>query len=252
LNDERANDDDALEARLRIWALPVALVLARSLVSFGAGRFVTRLFIAMWVHESGHAIAAWLCGYLAFPGPWLTPMSLERSPLFALLLSFLICWLGFRAWKQEQLGQAAIYITILCIHLYCWLALSPDAAKALVTFSGDGGCLVLGTLLMCAVYSPEGSVLHNGWLRWGCLAIGAGAFMDTFEQWWAARTDVDRIPFGMNEGVGLSDPSVLSDVHGWSAALIVHRYVLLGCSCLAFLGAVYLWGLLSGRSEKKK
>ncbi|HYV66132.1 MAG TPA: hypothetical protein VE964_07805, partial [Myxococcales bacterium] len=76
------------------------------------------------------------------------------------------------------------------------------------------------------------------------LAIGAAAFADVFTQWWAARTDPDRIPFGMNEGVGLSDPSVLSDQFGWSASLLVHRYVALGCICLIALACLYaaaLW-----------
>ena len=70
---------------------------------------------------------------------------------------------------------------------------------------------------MLTLYAPEGSALKRDWLRWGFLVIGAAAFADAYEQWWAARTDPDRIPFGMNEGAGLSDPSVLSDRYGWNA-----------------------------------
>jgi hypothetical protein len=67
--------------------------------------------------------------------------------------------------------------------------------------------------------------------------------MDAFEQWWASRSDLDRIPFGMNEGVGLSDPSVLSETYGWSTGLLIHRYVTLGCGCLLVLAVAYGWQL---------
>ena len=108
--------------------------------------------------------------------------------------------------------------------------------------------LVLGALLMATLYARPGSALHRGWLRWGFLAIGAASFVDAFEQWWSARTDPDRIPFGMNEGVGLSDPSGLSEDYGWSATQLVSRYVALGCACLLALAVVWLLGLRRPRA----
>jgi len=137
---------------------------------------------------------------------------------------------------------------LLAVQLFCTLALSEARAKQVVVFMGDGGCLVLGSLLMLTVYAPEDSALKRGWLRWGFLVIGAGAFADAFAQWWASRTDFERIPFGMNEGVGLSDPSVLSETYRWSTEQIVGRYVALGCVCLAILAAAYAFGLRSRRS----
>jgi hypothetical protein len=109
---------------------------------------------------------------------------------------------------------------------------------------GDGGCLVLGSLLMLTVYAPEESALKRGWLRWGFLVIGAAAFADAFAQWWASRKNFDRIPFGMNEGAGLSDPSVLSQTYFWSTDQIVGRYVALGCVCLVIVGVSYAVALL--------
>ena len=52
----------ALEARIRTWAIPSALLCAFLLVSTGPGRAVVRIFFGMWIHELGHAAAAWLCG----------------------------------------------------------------------------------------------------------------------------------------------------------------------------------------------
>jgi len=238
-----------LETRLRTWAIPAALAGALLLVSTGAGRFLLRIFLSMWVHELGHATTAWLCGFPAFPGPWLTPMAESRSPLFGVLVFAGIAGGAFQAWRRERRRLSIALAGLLAVQLFCTLALSAARAKQLVIFMGDGGCLVLGSLLMLTVYAPDDSALKRGWLRWGFLGIGAGAFMDVFTQWWASRTDFDRIPFGMNEGAGLSDPSVLSESFGWSTDQIVHRYVALGCVCLAVLALAYLRGLARKRGE---
>src|SRR5947207_719321 len=143
--------------------------------------------------------------------------------------------------------SSAALAALLPMQLFCTVALSEARAKQLIVFMGDGGCMVLGTLLMLSVYAPEESALKRGWLRWGFLVIGAAAFADAFAQWWASRTDFDRIPFGMNEGAGLSDPSVLSQTYFWSTDQIVRRYVALGCVCLAVLAVSSALGLLRQR-----
>jgi len=53
----------------------------------------------------------------------------------------------------------------------------------------------------------------------------------------------------MNEGVGLSDPSVLSEQYGWSASLLVNRYVALGCVCVFALACLYGVGLYRSRTD---
>ena len=71
------------ERMARAVALPLALLFAWLAVRESPG--AVRM-LAMWVHESGHAVAAWLCGYVAWPGPWFTPVGTERSPSFTVLL----------------------------------------------------------------------------------------------------------------------------------------------------------------------
>ena len=241
--------ESQLEARLRLWAIPGALAGAFLLVATRAGHFLVRVFCSMWVHEIGHAATAWLCGFPAFPGPWLTPMAQSRSPAFAFLVFTSLAAGAYRALRTGRPRLAAALAAGIAAQLCCTLVLSAARATQFVVFMGDGGCLVLGSLLMLTVYAPEDSALKRGWLRWGFLGIGAASFADVFAQWWASRTDFDRIPFGMNEGVGLSDPSVLSESFGWSTDQIVHRYVALGCICLAVLVVAYGRGLLRARSE---
>ena len=124
---------------------------------------------------------------------------------------------------------------------------SIDDAQAWITFGGDGGAMILGTSLMMSFFVPK---LREHGLRWGLLVIGAGAgSIDTFATWWSARSDIDVIPFGEIEGVGLSDPSKLSEVCGWSTDQIVHRYVTLGVACLVVLAGVYAWQVRSARAR---
>jgi hypothetical protein len=238
-----------LEERLRTWAIPVALASAFLIASTGPGHFLMRVFLSMWVHELGHATAAWLCGFPAFPGPWLTPMAQSRSAPFGFLVFAAIAAGAFWAWRTERPRICAALGAMLAVQLFCTAALSEPRAMQFIVFMGDGGCLVLGSLLMLSVYAPEESALKRGWLRWGFLIIGAAAFADAFAQWWAARKDFDRIPFGMNEGAGLSDPSVLSQTFFWSTDQIVGRYVALGCICLIVVGAAYVVGLLRARQS---
>lgn len=235
--------DAAQERRLRLVALPAALLISWVLVKGGFTHALVRIFCGMWVHESGHALAAWLCGFPAFPGPWMTPVAEARSPAFSFLVFaalLALLGMGLRRGSRSAVWSAA---ALLAAQLWGTAALRPPAARALILFAGDGGMLVLGALLMATVYAPPSSALRRGFLRWGLLAIGAAAFADAFEQWWSARTDPDRIPFGMNEGVGLSDPSRLAEDFGWSAQQLVSRYVALGCVCLLALLIVYALGL---------
>jgi UDP-N-acetylmuramyl pentapeptide phosphotransferase/UDP-N-acetylglucosamine-1-phosphate transferase len=173
-------------------------------------------------------------------------MAESRSGPFGFLVFLAIASGAFWAWRTERRHSSAALAALLPVQLFCTLALSEARAKQLIVFMGDGGCLLLGTLLMLTVYAPEDSALKRGWLRWGFLVIGAAAFADAFAQWWASRTDFDRIPFGMNEGAGLSDPSVLSQTYGWSTDQIVSRYVTLGCACLIVLALAYVVGRLRG------
>ena len=126
-----------------------------------------RVFLTMWVHESGHAVTAWLCGFPAFPMPWRTPMSETRSLLMTLLAAAAI--LGLIAWGVAKHRMAAIcggVMLLMCLICGTFM-LSPGHALALVMFGGDGGALVLATVLISTVYVPHGGLIQSGWLLLG-------------------------------------------------------------------------------------
>jgi hypothetical protein len=231
-----------IERRFRQFALPVALLVAWAVVHMGFLHLILRTVLSMWIHELGHAVAAWLCGRFAFPGPWFTPVGAQRSWLVVLALAAAIGYGVFRFWRSRK-PWAAFLIAIFLVQIYCTFLLPDRKAMAFVIWAGDGGCMIIGTLLMLSLYARKRSQLRVGWLRWGFLVIGAAAFADGFATWWTARSDHDSIPFGENEGRGPSDPTVLVFQQGFSITGLVHSYLWVGFACLLVLLAAYLLGL---------
>jgi hypothetical protein len=237
-------EDAAWELKIHTWVLPVVL-----LVSYGAAAgptaFIVRLF-TMPLHELGHAITGWLCGYVSIPTLWKT-LNLGRSYFMAALAAAALGYWTWRGWKQRRTWQVAAGGGLLLTQLIGTLLLSEQTTLMLITFNGDGGMMVLGTALMATMYARVGSYIHEHGLRWGFAVIGGTSFMDGFITWWRARTDFAEIPFGQNEGVGLSDASRLVDEHGWAEAALIRRYVALGVTCLVLLAILYAVKLVQGR-----
>jgi hypothetical protein len=226
-----------MELRYRALALPLALLVARLID--GTGLKMASAMLAMVLHESGHAITAWLTGRWAIPLLWVTPHGEERSWAIVLVLTATFVLAGFLAWKAQRWGWVLAAGAVLVLQV---IFLNMPAHAAII-FCGDGGAMVLATILMALFYAPRESALCKSWgLRWGLLAIGALSFMHVFRLW---TGPIEDIPFGEIEGVGPSDPTLLTETYGWPVTQLVDRYVRLGTVCLVFLGGMYVWGLVS-------
>ena len=220
--------------RARAWGVPIALAVAALIGLTGPGAFLERILFGMWLHELGHTIASWCCGVFAVPLPWLTLGGGSRSPGFIVLLFGLLGGLGW-AWREEKRRLVVLAAPVLVIGL-----LVPFRhATTFIVFSGDGGAMVLGTVLMLgAVLLPDDSRLSRGALRWGYLVIGAGAFMDASITWVRSWRDFAELPLGRSESSGLSDAMRLIEDSGWSEAGLVHAYLAVGTVCLVVLTVV--------------
>ena len=233
-----AVEDPAWEFKLCVGAIPAALVLALLFHAFTPG--LQRIFLGMPVHELGHAITAWFCGYFAIPTLWRTLIPEERGFLAPLILAGALIFMIVRTEKPylRVLGVAALVVQGIGT-----LNIREHTAEMLFAVGGDGMGMVLATLLMASFFFGKRTQLYRGALRWGFLVIGSAAFVDMFATWWAALSDVGAIPYGEIEGVGLSDPARLVEEHGWSVRQMVRRYVTVGVSCLAALALIYAWGV---------
>jgi hypothetical protein len=240
--DERAVDDPALEFKLCVAGIPAMLGVALLFHFYLPG--LQRNFLGMPIHELGHALAAWFCGFPAIPTLWKTVMlSDERGWFMPLVLGGALGFMVWRAWVAGRMYLVALGAVALVVQAIGTLHIKVSTAMMLFTFGGDGIGMVLATLLMCMFFFGKRTQLYKGSLRWGFLAIGAAAFVDMFATWWRARTNTDAIPFGEIEGVGLSDPMRLLEWYGWSTQAMVSRYVTVGVLCLAALALVYAWGV---------
>jgi hypothetical protein len=233
------------EARSELWlarlAVPVALVASWAIVQTGLGRFFFRTFAGMWLHELGHAVVAWVCGFPAIPGPWLTSVGERRSSVFALALMGGLGYAAWRGWSARDRLLTAAAAAALVLQVLGTMMLSPRAARTLITFGGDAGSLVFGAAFMAAFSAPPGHKLHRDWVRWGLLVLGAAAFVDTFEEWSRARTDATIVGYGdAIEGIGDTDATTLVERDGWTIPDMVRRHVGLGWLCLLALVPVQI------------
>lgn len=227
------------EFKYRLVALPLALLVARWLTSTGGFNLVAGM-LAMVVHESGHAITSWLAGRWAIPTFWFTMMGQNRSWFIVVLVLAALFFGGYQAWRAQRWGWVCAVAAVLLLQINI-LALPEYKQGAVIIFAGDGGALVLATILMATFYAPRDSALAKSWgLRWGLLLIGALAFMHVYRLW---SGPWENIPFGEIEGRNFSDPSLLTQMYGWTVIQLVDRYLRLAKACFIAMGAVYLWGL---------
>ena len=240
--EEPAVEDPRFEWQVSIAAIPAALALGFVLHFLAPG--LQRIFFGMPVHELGHALTAWLCGYFAIPTLWKTLVFSEsRGLIWPLLLAGGLGYLLFLAWRAQKTGYVALIAAVLAVQAFCTLVIREETAEMLFTFGGDAMGMVLAALLMASFFFGKRTQLYKGAVRWGLLVIGAAAFSDMFGTWWAAQSNVDAIPFGENEGSGLSDPMKLLEDYGWQTQTLVRRYVMVGVASLAGLAVVYAWGV---------
>lgn len=236
-------DDTQTEFWFCAAAIPAMLLIAVIFQSMEWGRFVQRLVFTMPVHELGHAVTAWLCGFGAMPTVWVTLTSDERGLIAPLAVLAALAWMIYRGWQLESRALLAAGGMVLLLQAVMTLGISEDTATALIIFGGDGMGLVLAILLMGSFFFGKGTQLYKGSLRWGFVAIGAGAFVDINATWWLARRDPSEIPFTTRANGMESDALRLVNNHGWSEAALVNRHILACLACMAVLALVYAWGV---------
>ncbi len=239
--------DASLEWKLRAAAIPAAIALAFAFQAWPTGHWMQRTFLSMMVHELGHAVTAWWCGFAAIPTAWKTLIPESRSALTSVVVLALIGWICVRGWTTLRTSWLVAGLGLAVLQFIGTFGTPVDRAQEAITFGGDAGAMVLGTLLLLTFFAGPESRLRTNHLRWGFLVIGAAALVDTFATWNSARANPDAIPFGEIEGVGLSDPSKLDEVYGWTIHQLVHRHLNIGIACFVALAAAWLYFTYAAR-----
>jgi hypothetical protein len=234
--------DERHEWKRRAGAVPIALVLALLFHGCETGHFVQRTALTMPLHELGHAVTGWWCGYAAIPSLWKTMIPETRGVIIPLVVASMNVLVAWRGWATDRTWLLVLGLVLGALQLLGTGVIAPRTAQMTITFGGDAGAMVLGTGLMLLFFVGPDSRLRTGGLRYGFLSIGAAALVDTFATWWSGK-----VPFGEIEGVGLSDPSKLDQVYRWTRDEIIDRYVLVGVLCFTLLALVWAWATWRAR-----
>ncbi len=229
-----------LEFKCRLFALPGALVIGWLM---NKAMPMLTYFLAMWLHESGHAITAWFCGYAAFPTAWITLIPDERGRWISIVLGAAAGVGGYFAFRLERWFWAGMSAAVLVLFVLGNLQTEAHA-RLLFTFWGEGGAYVLSTILMLTFYArPDAPITHSQ-VRWGLLILGAMAFWSVYSRWSGGFENIAQFLEDTDDRGIPSDMRVLNLVYGWSTYTLINNYRLLGHACLAVLAGAYAGGLV--------
>lgn len=232
------------EMLCRVFALPGALLFGW-LVTKGLPSLAA--FLEMWLHESGHAITGWLCGYNSLPTAWFCIRG-DRGHWISVVIGIGIVVYGYAAYRWARWFW--VVISALVLALLIAGNLQTDAhSSLLISFWGEGGAYVLATICMMTFYSRPDSHIARQQVRWGLLIIGAIAFCFVYTHWSGGFENIANILEDTDER-GPSDQRTLMLVYGWSVFKIVHSYWNLGYACLVALAGAYAAGLTQRKQLK--
>ena len=207
----------------------------------------------VWMHEFGHATAAWLTGRRATPLPfgW-TPIEPDFSPFVygGLLLMFALLFLA--GLKERKVWPMLAAVVLASLQFYMTWRM-PEFRQEFwwSAFGGVGGEFYLSTLFMMAFYVQLPEKFKWGACRYVFFLIGATAFLNIWLRWGDIYRGREEIPFGSminGEDDQGGDMNKLMDGFGWKKFAIRRNYWLLGWGCWAALGL--MWALFVLRLNK--
>ncbi len=235
-----------MEFLFRIFALPGALLVGW-VVNWAMPTLTAML--SMWLHELGHAITAWFCGYAAFPTAWITAIPEERGRWISVVMGAGVAAGGYFAFRWQRWFWVAVSAGVLGLFLLGNLQTEAHS-KLLITFWGDGGAYVLATVLMLSFYARPGSSIARSQVRWGLLLLGAMAFWSVYSRWAGGFENIAQFLEDTDERGLASDMRVLNLEYGWSTFVLIHRYWTLAHTCLLTLAGAYAAGLVQALGLK--
>ncbi len=207
----------------------------------------------VWMHEFGHATAAWLCGFRAIPLPfgW-TPVEPVYAPsvYWGLLLLFGILFVA--GLKERKVWPMLAAVALAGLQFYMtWRMPEHRQEFWWGAFGGVGGEFYLSTLFMLSFWVQLPEKFKWGACRYVFFCIGATAFLNIWLRWGDVYRGLEEIPFGTlvnGEDDQGGDMNKLMDGYGWKKFTIRRTYWLLGWGCWAALGL--MWALFALRLNK--
>ncbi|MCF7689674.1 MAG: M50 family metallopeptidase [Cephaloticoccus sp.] len=227
--------------KVNLLALPLVAGLAWA-VSLTPLGFLMQGF-HVWMHEFGHATAAWMTGRKATPLPigW-TPIEDEYSPFVYFGVLALLGTLLVSGWHERKIWPMLIAVALAALQYQLTWRTPLYRQEFWWSFSGIGGEFYLSTLLIGAFYVQLPDKFKWGACRWVFLFIGASCFLHIYLFWRDVYHGLEDIPMGsliMGEDDTNGDMNRLMTEHGWSHSMIRRNYYTLGNACITALVVIY-------------
>jgi hypothetical protein len=207
----------------------------------------------VWMHEFGHATAAWLCGFRATPLPfgW-TPVEPVHSHFVYGGILVLLGVLFVAGWKERKIWPMILAVLLIGVQFYMtWILSDYQQEFWWGAFGGVGGEFYLSTLFMMFFWVQLPDKFRWGACRYVFFFIGASAFLNIWLRWRDVYHGLEEIPFGSminGEDDQGGDMNRLMDGFGWSKFKIRRTYLMLGYGCWAALGLA--WAVFALRLNK--
>ncbi len=255
---ERAYDPDAppdapLTLRQCLLAVPVSFAVVATVRATGVGTFLLH-GVRVSLHELGHALVAWACGWMSVPTPFGVTMTYPGRSLAVHLAVLAGCaagaWLSARHRAWALASVCAGYA--LAALAFTW-AVPERSQYAALSFGGCAGELVLGALLVMLAHADMPPRMRWGRWRWVALSLGACSFVAAALFWREAARDWELIPWDAALA-DTGDMTKLRDGHGWTEGKITRSYTVLSGLCLAGVLAAQgaaVWRAWSARRARE-
>lgn len=196
------------------------------------------------VHELGHALAAWLAGFVAVPLPiGLTSVGGQRALLVGLIVPAVLGYLIWLGWREKHPVFTAAMGVFLGLQIYLTWGISVHTARQWITFGGLGAEIALSAFFICTFYYRAPRRLRWDFWRYVALVPFAGVFVFQWLLWRRVRKDVDWLPAGSamtGTRDGSSDIDKLLTVHGWTTEGLISTYERLVLFCVVVMVAHYV------------
>ncbi len=249
-------DDEFVLLRFDHWGVntlvpPLLLLLAWVANLSPLGFFLKGFHV--WMHEFGHATAAWMCGFRATPLPfgW-TPVEPVHSHFVYGGLLALFGVLFIAGVKERKVWPMIAAAGLIGLQYYMtWVMSDLRQEFWWSAFGGVGGEFYLSTLFMMFFWVQLPDKFKWGACRYVFFFIGASAFLNIWLRWREVYRGIEEIPFGSminGEDDQGGDMNKLMDGFGWSKFQIRRNYLMLGYGCWAALAVT--WAVFALRLNK--
>jgi hypothetical protein len=223
-------------------ALPLVLIFAWVVNRSPLGGLMSGFHT--WMHEFGHATAAWLSGRRALPLPigWTNVMP-EKSLFVYVGVLFLLAVLFIAGWKERKIWPMLIAVAVLPLQFYMSWVMPEHRTDFWFSFCGVGGEFYLSTACMVVFFFHLPEKFKWSLCRYVFLFIGASSFLHIWLFWRQVKHGEEGIPWGSmvnGEDDAGGDMNILRDDYGWNNHRIIDTYNGLGAACVAVLAIVYL------------